>query len=172
MACAGSVLITFHWGPVFRWSCVDPILFFSMSKAMPRFPLIFPWMEKAVCRVFIRFARIRRMGFGPWAQRHRKQWKPSPGVEWPRTGEGVVTRRRSPMAVAVMVVKEAEALIWGLPEWYTGMKKLPISSVVRAVGTPPLVPGIRRRRRRHRLRGHGGFRAGCKRIHFGDRRFG
>ena len=55
----------------------------------------------------------------------------------------VVTRRRSPMAVAVMAVKEAEALIWGLPEWYTGMKKLPISSVVRAVGTPPLVPGIR-----------------------------
>ena len=28
-------------------------LFFSMSKAMPRFPLIFPWMEKVVCKVFI-----------------------------------------------------------------------------------------------------------------------
>ncbi len=55
----------------------------------------------------------------------------------------VVTRRRSPMAGAVMVAKEAGALIWGLPAWYTATKRSPISLVVQAVGTPPLALGIR-----------------------------
>ena len=66
-----------------------------------------------------------------------------PALNGQGPGEDVVTRRRSPMAVAVMVVKEAEALIWGLPEWYTGMKKSPLSAGVRAVGTPLLAQGNR-----------------------------
>ena len=126
---------------------------------------------KSGLQVFIPVCPDQADGLRAWAQRHRKQWKPSPGVEWPRTGGRSWLRRRSPMAGAVMVVKEAGFNL-GIAGWYTGMKKLPISSVVRAVGTPPLVREFGRRRRRHRLRSHGGFRAGCKCVHFGDRGFG
>ena len=126
---------------------MDPTLFFRCRRQCLGFHSYFLGWKKWFARCLFRFARVRRMGFWAWAQRHRKQWKPSPGVEWPRTGGGRGYEKTKSNGGGSYGGEGSGALTWGLQEWYTGMKKLPISSVVRAVGTPLLAQGIRAGRR-------------------------
>ena len=73
------------------------------------------------------------MGFGPWAQRHRKQWKPSPGVEWPRTGGGRGYEKTKSNGGGSYGGEGSGGFNLGIAGMVYGDEKITHSSVVRAV---------------------------------------
>ena len=144
MACVGSVLITFHWGPdvsvVVRGS--NSLLFDVEGNASVSTHISLDG-KSGLQGVYSGLP-----GSGGWASgrglrdtENNGNLHPALNGQGPGGGRGYEKTKSN--GGGSYGGEEAEALTWGLQAWYTGMKKSPISSVVRAVGTPPLAQGIR-----------------------------